>query len=212
MIFDILPIAMLLTALFLLGGVFVILILLEKSFIKKRKKGELILPILVTILAAVFIGTSGVATISSTAVSWASISVDHGDQYLGEISAILNRDSKRLKAIGTFNRDDGDEIEYIDLEIKDGKIVGTGQALPYKEALEESLKPFLNESFTGRSVDYDQLRIQANQIERRFSLEAFAYAIVAYGILPVILWLMYGVSKWRRKRRNLLRQTKLEDL
>lgn len=212
MILDILPTTMVLMVVFLFGVVFVILILLEKSFIKRRKKWELILPIFITILTAIFIGTSGVATISSSGTSWASISVGHGDQYLGEISAVLNRDSKQLKSIGTFNREDGDEIEYIDLEIKDGKIVGTEQALPYKEALEESLKPHLKEHFTGKSVDYDELYMQANQIKRRFSLEAFAYAIGVYGILPVTLWLMYGISKWRRKRKNLLRQTKLEDL
>ena len=187
-----------------------VLVLLEKKFIQQRKKGEWILPVIITVMAVgimIFAG-NGLRTNSNIAHY---VMIWNDKDTVGDLAIIKDRE-KHVLGVGFLKLDTGKG--YIEVEFQDGELIGSKDALPYKKAIMKSAGDLVK-GFTGSSLDYEDVEELTQKTEKlplNFKDGWTWYGIMWRSLLPVVLWSMLLVSSWRRKKRKQLDKTKLEDL
>lgn len=197
-------------------GIIGIFILLEAIFIKKRKKAEWIFPVIILIITMVFCIRMSILTSSKATPNLGTFPLNGGSPQ-AEITVLVSaQPGREVIAVGQIFVGDVLHREYINVDIRDDKVVGTEKALPYKDELEDWLKD-IDGSFTGTSLKYSELQYLNDEMnmqmrETKFEFFAFKFNLVRYLLPVMILPLMYLISRYRRKKKNLLNQTKLEDL
>lgn len=193
-------------------ALFAILLIVERQCIKKRKKWEWVIPVLVTVLC-IGMAVSG-SKIRSCSSGITDVLVWDDSVHIGEVRLAADRDNN-LKAIGKLVVGDNEkELDYINLEYRDGELVGSEKALKYKKPIDKAIG-FVTKGYTGKSVSYDELEKAREEIRKpveSFSWKLFRKNLLMMFIVPVIFWLMPLLSAWMRKRRNQLNKSKLEDL
>lgn len=193
-------------------AVFVILFILERQFIKKRKKWEWLIPVLVTVLCLSF-AVKG-SNISSSSSGITDVLVWDEGTYIGEAQLAADRDNN-LKAIGRLVIGENEkDLDYLDLEYKNGELIGSEEALKYKKSINKAIG-FATKNYTGKSVSYDELEQARKEISKpvvKFSWKLFSKNLMILSFVPIIFWGMLLSSRWKRKRKNQLDKTRLEDL
>lgn len=195
-------------------SVIIILILLEKHFIKKRSKGELILPIVV-LAAALLLSMHCFEIREHKDSGLSSVQIFNENTEVGHLFTVHDGERK-LKAIGQFVTREGKHSKFVDIEIEDGKVVWTSQPIDSesRKGIEENVS-YYSGQFSGKTVPYEELvRIgRENEYTGTFiNGNTFLYGGIWFGIPALIPLMMYLVSKLKRKRRNAYNKTKLEDL
>ncbi len=197
-------------------GIIGIFILLEAIFIIKRKKAEWIFPVIILIITMAFCIRMSFLTTSKNAPNLGTFPLNEGSPR-AEITVLVSAQPRReVIAVGQIFVGDALHREYINVDIRKDKVVGTEKALPYKAELEDWLED-KDGSYSGTSLKYLELRDLHDEMNMRMSETKFAFFALKFNLvrylLPVlILPLMYLISRFRRKKKNSLNQTKLEDL
>lgn len=202
-------------AMLILVSIPVISILAEWSFIKNRSKWEKIFPVIVTLLCSLLILYTAWGTYVSRGDISVYVTIGDEEDSLGSVELLHGRENNQITVIGQMICGEGEDNEYVDLQFENGNLTGSEEALQYKEEIETALKPFRNE-FTGQSVTYGEFekkRDEQNNLRKRlFKADNLLYGLKHYVYAPVIVWTMYLVSRWRRRRCNQVEKMKLEDL
>lgn len=202
-------------AMLILVSIPVISILAEWSFIKNRSKWEKIFPVIVTLLCSLLILYTAWGTYVSRGDISVYVTIGDEEDSLGSVELLHGRENNQMTVIGQMICGEGEDTEYVDLQFENGNLTGSEEALQYKEEIETALKPFRNE-FTGQSVTYGEFekkRDEQNNLRKRlFKAGNLLYGLKHYVYAPVIVWTMYLVSRWRRRRCNQAEKMKLEDL
>ncbi|MGN0659367.1 MAG: hypothetical protein ACI4LA_07140 [Emergencia sp.] len=197
-------------------SVTVLLILAEAESIKRRKKWEWILPLIVTAAALILIVPNAQETSSGP---WGtSLNVQISESRSGELNMVWkDRGEGRgneVLAVGFLEVGKGENRQYLDVELRNGKLIGGKEALKYKEAVEESVS-WIDGDYTGKTVSYEELQqaaAEASKPQSEFTWHAFGILCLYFAPAPLILWSMYLISCQRRKRRQRVTRTRLEDL
>lgn len=211
MYFDAILVGMSLAAVLFLAALAAIAVLVELHFIRKRKKGEWIFPVVVTALAIAMIIPNAKMT-STQGGGRGSYCIGDND-HPAEVSMVLDADHK-MAAVGYLMVGEGENAQYLPLEFKEGKLIGKEEAMEYKQEIEGAMKSLLK-GFTGKSLPADQLEEAADKaqvIEKHFSWTALFMMCILYAPAPILLWAVYLISRIRRHRRNRLEKLKLQDL
>lgn len=185
----------------------------ELQLTKKRKRGTWILPVIMTVIA-IFV---------SAQFSWSgysrgslnSVSIDGPNGMVGELQTAIDDKEKQMLAVGRLVfGDTEDHVKYIDLEFKEGKLIGSKEGLPYKAAVEKAVH-FAASGFTGKTVSYDELEKVRKQISapvETFSWKLFIRNIIIYAVFPIILWMMYFFGRRQMRKEMQIEKTQLNDL
>ncbi len=196
-------------------SIVILLVLLEKHFIRKRSRGELLLPVIVLAAAAVLSVTVSHVTYSiSSGLEHTQVFDEHRE--VGQVVTVYDKDQK-LKALGQYIREDDEKTAFIDLKVEEGKVTGT--SLPISESerkgIEEVLSYHNGSSFSGRSASYEELLPAGEKYEfyeKRVTVQSFLIGMIWYGLPGGILLCMCLVEKGMRYRRNAVKKIKLKDL
>lgn len=196
-------------------SIVILLVLLEKHFIQKRSRGELLLPVIALAAAAVLSVTTLHVTYSiSSGLEHTQVFAEHRE--VGRVVAVYDKDQK-LKALGQYIREDDEKTAFIDLKVEEGKV--TGNSLPISESerkgIEEVLSYRNGRTFSGNSMSYEELLPVGEKYEfseERVTMDSFLRGMIWYGLPGGILLCMYLVEKGMRYRRNAVKKIKLKDL
>lgn len=186
----------------------VILIAIESVFIKNNKVTWL-LPLIATCIAVVLIISSGSIVEYSGGIHAIGGANDTSFRY------IKDNDGKTV-AIGQLIVRHEDEDTYLDLEFKDGSLVGCDEALQYKDFLEKDLRR-VTKDFSGKSVSYEELlRIEKSRANdntnNNFDSGTALRSTPMYCIVPIILWAMFAIDLRKRKKIREANKMRINDL
>lgn len=199
-------------AVFYLSAV-VLLIFLEKYLIRRRSKGEILLPT-AALVVAVFLSAQTFTVHSGRSSGLETAQIVQGDREVGHISFVYDGD-RDIKAVGQFVTAEGGGSEFIDLTFdRSGKIVKTSRPIDCKEEIEEQFTYYKNKP-EGTSLSYEELIPIGKKAEYRresIDLSTFIYGGIWYGIPVLILFSMYFFHRFRRKKRGSYDKTRLQDL
>lgn len=189
-----------------------ILLLIEKYFIRKRSKGEWIFPMVM--LAAAFALTIYIfPSQHSMSSGLQSVQVFKGNQEVGHIPVVFDGE-RNLKAFGQYITREGADTEFIDLELKDGRLVHTSKPLDCEEEIEEVLSYYKNKA-DGSSQLYEDLIPLGEEnefLETSLSPWTFLYGGVWFGIPVLLLFAQWLNARRRRRKKNYYNKMKLKDL
>ncbi len=184
---------------------------LELFFIKERKYAEKIFPVFLLIVAIVL--TVNLKTESYNAMK--RVDVIHDQKIIGEQLVLLDNDN-RLEALGKFITNEDDYSKYIDVKIIDGDLTINEKVSKYRDAIIKSMKAhkIKYDSFTGKSLSYNELeKMSMCENENESFLNKSRILLGVLISLPGLLTSgMYIYFYFRRKRKNMLKRIKLEDL
>ncbi len=194
-------------------SVVVLLILLEKHFIRKRSKGEILLPaaaLAAAVLLTVF--TFSVSTFRSSGLVLQEV-ID-GNEEAGHLWLVHDGD-RRLQAVGEFITNEGQQSRFIELTFdQNGKIIHTSQPVSCRQEIEDTLSMFKGKP-SGRSLTYEELVPLGEKAESRGNFVDGSTLLnggLWYGVPVLILFGQYFTQLLRRKKRNAYDKTRLEDL
>lgn len=194
--------------------VFAVLILLEKYLIRRRSKGEWILPV-VLLVGAMVLSAATFSMKSSADTGMEHVQVFVGAQEVGRVIWINSRE-KGIVALGQYISGADEQLEFIDLEMDKDKVIKT--SLPISQAEKKGIEDIFSyrkRKFTGESISYKELAAmkEANPgMTEEVTWGSFLLGMRLYGGPGLILAVMYLWSLIRRKRANLLMKSKLKDI
>lgn len=112
--------------------------------------------------------------------------LDDGDGHVTAFSNLMVEDLS-----------DGGTAEYILEFDQDGQLIGSPEAMPYKEEITSLLPTKL----TGSSISFDQMmELQSKQGSYTFTL--YSLALIALYLFPVVYLLVYLRIRLKRKHRS----------
>lgn len=199
-------------------SIIVLLVMLERHFIQKRSKGEFLLPVAAFLVAAVLAAATFHAGYG-TGSGLGQIQVSEGNRQVGRLAIVYDKDGD-LKAVGQYIRGDDEKIEFIDLQLKNGKVTSSSKPLTSmeKKDMEESLSYRSGKHFSGASMTYEELIPIGEKYEfyeEKVTWHSFFGGMVYYSPAAFIVFFMYleacGKRKYRRWK-NAVIKSKLEDL
>lgn len=194
-------------------GFTVFLLLMELSFIKNRKKGEVLLPFIILCITAVCCwGWIKEAKADICQLKTIAVDVSGEEQCVQHICV---DSEKQIVALGQLVLTDKGQASFENFEIRQGKITGRGSR--YAEALIGSFERQHIDigDFSGKSKSYDELlkisRSENTDMDLQIS-PLLIFNMLMTAIPAISLLTLLGVSRWKRKRKNSLMKTKLEDI
>mgnify|MGYP001374557244 CR=1 FL=1 len=125
---------------------------------------------------------------------------------------------KKVIAVGKFIAGNDGNVRYYDVSVKNGKFTVEGAKTEYAECIGRSLKAQYKgiRSFTGRTISYDELNRAAEKSIYYYDDERSVGSLLITGaviFLPVtIVALDYIIMLRKRRKKNLLMKTRLEDI
>lgn len=194
------------------GSIIAAIFMLQRYFVKGNRKWAWILAAVVTVLA--MFSTYQSSWMYHSGGNQRDALVWQEGTYIGELQMVIDQD-RHLLAVGRLVIGKTEkELEYMDLEFKDGKLTGSQEALQYKDAIEKAIgKP--RKGFTGSTVSYDELNKiydKLNEPTRIFTWRSLIQAAIFNGIFPLILWVMAIAGYRRRKSEEQLKKISVKDL
>ncbi len=117
-------------------GVFAVLILLEKYLIRRRSKGEWILPV-VLLVGAMVLSVTTFSMKSSPDTGLEGEQVFVGAEEVGRIIWINSRE-KGIVALGQYVAGADEQLEFINLEMEKDKVIQT--SLPISQAEKKGIE------------------------------------------------------------------------
>lgn len=195
-------------------GVFAALVLLEKHLIKKRSKGEWILPV-VLLVGAMILSAATFSVHTSGTTRLEHIQVFDGTKETGRVIWISSRENGII-ALGQYAAGVDERTRFIDLEIEKDKVIGTSIPISKEEKRGiEEIFSYHRGKFTGKSISYEELAAmdEAKEVtEEKVTWESLVHGMRFYGMPGFVLLIMYLWSLIRRKRANSLMKSKLKDI
>lgn len=195
-------------------GAVAFLCILEIIYIRKRSKMEKRFPFIVLgICCILFIFFLRISPVNHMDIR--SIDIKQNNETVGVLH-LLTSDERKLLQIGQFVTNEGTDSAYLDLNIAKGKI--TLEEIPnYAPIIETNLKAnkIDFDSFDGTSVIYkDLLQIQNGKMNyQNFKITKMVAVNFFVCVMPaLILYLVYLIYYFNRKKKNLLLKSKLKDL
>lgn len=196
-------------------GIFAILVLLEKRLIQKRSKGEWILPAGLLIVALVL----SVTTFTTNYGSGPNLEhgqVFVGNQEVGRLLWIINREDNNVVAMGQYVAGDNEKARFIDLKVIADKVTEASEPISRKEknAIEEIFS-YRKGKFTGQSVSYGELvsmDAAKSTIRKEITWMSVVHGMRVYGLPGLVLLTMYLWSLVRRKKANAMLKSRLKDI
>jgi len=136
-------------------------------------------------------------------------------QCVGELQTVIDNDN-RLRAVGRLVLGETeDELDYIELEFEDGKLVGPKEALQYTKPIKEALGRSAK-GFTGSSVSYKELRKIHNQVAEPvrgdYNWYGFFRELLFNSVIPIAAWIMVLNDFFKKRKQKQLRKTQIMDL
>lgn len=192
-----------------------ILILAEKSFIEKRSRLRWILPAAALVIV-VIVGSSKGVIYSSGPGGLGRESVVCENERKGHINIAADKDGN-LKGFGQYITREGAASRFIDIELKDGKLIRTSQKITEaeKNKIEEVFSYYKGKT-GGSSLPYEKVAAlgEASRFkEEKRTAGSIFDGIMIYGGIPVmILFSMAIADRNRRKYKNAYNKTRLKDL
>lgn len=176
------------------------LVILELHFIKIKCRGKIILPVAVLIFSLL------ISLFQFRFVSFEpSESLRTQVEYTSELGVkhhftILHTEEEHILAIGQLISEENENSKFINLSVKNGKIVSTSEPVDFVEDIELYLSN-VEGGYSGKSVPYGELAaIEAQykkQQSRQVDLDTFLYGICYRFIAVGILFALYGVGRKR---------------
>lgn len=200
--------------LFLYIGIITILVTLELIFIKHRKKGEWICPIVVIIFSLIFSYFSIKSSMYSN-VNIVKLDVIDDSQQSGTQYALIDYDRK-VVAIGQFIVNDGNQIDIYNLNVDNGHILDAPDEYVKKISIVIKQQKINIKDYTGSSVTYEQLLKYQNLNENI----CFTYTHIKLMLINLLLINMpafllisiFAYTRIYRHKKNMLMRVKLKDL
>lgn len=173
------------------------LVLLEQYFIKNKDKAKIILPVAVMILSLIF-----------SSIQFAHVDFGTPTSYMTKIDyisrsgvkshlTILHTETDRILAIGQLITDEEANSKFIDLTVKNNKIISTSEPVDLTERIESNLSQF-KEDFSGESIPYGKLLALETQYKKqqpyRIDFAIFLYRFFCSLIPAAILFIMLGID------------------
>lgn len=193
-------------------GIAAAVIYAQWQLIKHKTKWKWVLPVVVTILAV--LSTIQMSWMSHSSSGTTSVQVWDEGEYIGEVQTAIDR-QKHIYAIGRLVIGDTEkDLEYVDLEYKDGELVGSEEALKYRKEIDEAIG-FATKNFTGSTVSLEEVKKAQDKIKepvKTFSFKNFIRVLAFYAICPLILWIMVLGNKLQSPKGKQLDKTRIEDL
>lgn len=197
------------------AGIVGILILAEKSLIEKRSRGRWILPAVALVIVVIVGFSKGVVYYSGTG-GLERESVFCGNERKGHINTAADKD-RNLKGFGQYITREGAASRFIDIELKDGKLIRSSQKITEaeKKGIEEIFS-YYNGKTSGSSLPYEKVAAlgEANKFEgEKRTAGSIFHGIMIYGGIPVMLLFSMAIAdRNRRKYKNAYNKTRLKDL
>lgn len=186
---------------------------LQWYLIKHEKKARWILPVLLTIFTIIssahgqwwYHGSSGIREI----LVW------DDNNYVGILQTAID-DERQIHAVGRLIiGETEEELDYVDLDFKNGRLVGTEEALQYGGPIMEALGRAAK-GFTGSSVSYEELTAEQDKIGEPvrgdYNWQRFIQQLIATSIIPVIAWIMVCRDFRKKSRQKQLHRIEITDL
>lgn len=172
-----------------------VLILLEQYFIRIKSRGKIILPIVVVIFTFTFSFIQFSHVNFNEAESLMTSTEYSSRSGLKSHLTILHTEKERILAIGQLITEEEGNSKFIDLTVKNGKIISTSEPVDTIENIEADLSNFAK-NYSGKSVPYGTLSELENQYKEQqpyqIDFTLFLYRFF-YSLIPtVILLIMYG--------------------
>lgn len=178
-----------------------VLVLLEQHFIRIKSRGKTILPIMVLCVTLVF-----------SFVQFRYVNFNEPDSLMTEMEynsrsgvkshfSILHTEEEQILAIGQLITEEDTDSKFINLAVKNGKIISTSEPVDMIESIESSLSSFEG-SYSGESIPYGKLLELEEQYKKQqpyqIDFVTFLYRFF-YSLIPaVILFIMYGIDRIKR--------------
>lgn len=203
----------LVSSVFFYCSIVTVLILAERYLIRKRSRGEWILP-LAALIAAIILSMITFKIHYSQGSGLMSDQVFSGEKEVGRIHLVAD-EKRNLIAVGQFITKEGEKSRFIDLSFdQDGKLVETSEPIRCRAEIEKELSYYKGKP-SGKSLSYEEMVPIGEKAEFRkdsISKETFLYGGVIYGIPVLILFFLFLWSWWKRRRRLSYDKTRLKDL
>ena len=197
------------------AGMVGILILAEKSFIEKRSRGRWILPAAALLIVVIVGASKGVVHYSGPG-GLERESVIYGNERKGHINTVVDKD-RNLKGFGQYITREDAASRFIDIELKDGKLIRTSQKITEAEKKKiEEVFSYYKGKVSGSSLPYEKVAAlgEASRFkEEKRTVGSMFNGIMLYGGIPVmILFSMAIADRNRREYKNAYNKTRLKDL
>ena len=185
----------------------------EWYLIRHGKKCRWILPVLITVAVIAYSAHGQWWTRSSSGIR--EILVWDNHEYVGILQTAID-DEKHMHAVGRLVMGEKEEdLDFIDLEFEDGRLVGSERALAYEEPIKEALGRSMK-GFTGKSVSYEQLEkaqdVIAEPVKEAYNWTGFARSLIFHSVVPIIAWAMVFQDFLRKRKQKQLRKMRISDL
>lgn len=200
-------------------GIVVALILLERYFIKKRSKGEWILPVISLVLALVVVLSEpwGVSTFSGNYID--RIQIHQNNRIVGVLQYMRAPDLE-AEFLGDYVTNEGKDSRFIQLKLdKDGHVLDSSEPLSPEliARIEDEIEHFahVGEPKILESKPYGELvktLESCRETETTWTLGGFLQRFAYYGILPLVLFGMWLTERQKRKKKNAFNKARLKDL
>lgn len=179
-----------------------ILVLLEGYFIRIKNKGKIILPAAALIFAFIFLF-----------VQFKFVNFDPPNSLKTQIEytsrsglksrlTILHTEKEHILAIGQLITEEGANSRFIDLTVKNDKIISASEPVDVIENIESDLSSFSG-SYAGNSVPYGTLleMEEAYKDQQPYQIDfiSFLYRCVYSFIAVIILLLMCGINHQKER-------------
>ncbi len=181
--------------------------------IKHDKRGKWAVAVIIT-AAVVFTSAHGQWWYHSGG-GMNNILVWDNHEYVGVLQTAID-DNDHLCAVGRLALGETEEdLDYLDLQFEDGKLVGTKEALQYAEPIKEALGRSAK-GFSGSSVSYEALREVHKQITEPvrgdYNWQGFLKELLFCSVVPIIAWSMVLKDFFKKRKQKQLRKTQIMDL
>ncbi|MCI2062184.1 MAG: hypothetical protein LKJ83_05365 [Eubacteriaceae bacterium] len=197
-------------------GFTVLCCIIESNFIRMRSRGEKILPaavLAVGVITLLILYGQGAFTNTITRGMSHEVLADSGSAKPACINILMDGDND-IVAVGKLAVGQGSDVVFRDISVVNGKV--TAGAGEYKSHLNDIMSGRHNSSyFTGTSVSYGKLLALKKDMKVKTVTVAGSQIIliVLAAILPFLIVLyIFIASGHKRKKKNLLLKTKLEDM
>lgn len=212
-VFSFWMIMTLVSSVFFYFSIVTVLILAERYLIRRRSRGEWILPI-VALIAAIILSMITFKTHYSQYSGLMDEQIFSGEKEVGRLYLVAD-EKRNLIAVGQFITNEGEKSRFIDLSFdRNGKLIETSEPTRYGKDIEKELGYYKGKP-AGKSLSWEELVPIGEKAEYRkdsINKETFLYGGIIYGIPVLILFILFFVSWWKRKRRLSYDKTRLEDL